>query len=103
MSKKKFAHKKENHVIKTSGQTNVFAVLSFIFGVLFFIPFGPILAIVFGFIALGQISKSNEEGKGLAIAGIILGFFWLLMLFIVLFFMMFFIGSTFLMFTPLVQ
>ena len=57
--------------------TNTFSTLSLIFGILFFIPFGPILAIVFGFLALGQIKHTGEPGRGMAIAGIVLGFFWL--------------------------
>lgn len=65
---------------KHNNQTNVLAILSLIFGVLFFIPFAPILAIVFGFIALGQINRTREQGRGMAIIGIILGFVWILLL-----------------------
>ncbi|WP_269522141.1 DUF4190 domain-containing protein [Coraliomargarita parva] len=54
------------------------AVASFLFGILFFVPFGFLLAIIFGFIALSRIKDSNGElkGKGLAIAGLVLGFGW---------------------------
>ncbi len=32
------------------------------------------LGVIFGFVSLNQLKKSGESGKGLAIAGIILGF-----------------------------
>lgn len=58
--------------------TNVFAILALVFGVL-----GGVLAIVFGHIALSQIKRTGENGRGLAIAGLILGYvfvaFWLLL------------------------
>ena len=56
---------------KTSG----LAIASPILGILFFIPFAPLLAVVFGIIALIKISKSKGElkGEGLAIAGVVLG------------------------------
>ena len=47
---------------------NVFAILSLVFAFVFF-PLG----VVFGFVALSQIKKTGEKGKGLAIAGIIIG------------------------------
>ena len=49
-------------------------------GFLFFIP--GILGIVFGFIARGQIKRSNgkQKGDGMAIAGIIVGFAWVALL-----------------------
>jgi hypothetical protein len=34
---------------------------------------GPILGLVFGFIALNQIKQSGQGGRGLAIAGIVIG------------------------------
>jgi len=33
-----------------------------------------ILAIVFGFVSINQIKRSGERGRGLAIAGVVLGF-----------------------------
>ncbi len=38
--------------------------------IIFFAP----LSIIFGFIALGQIKRSNEQGKTLAVVGIVFGF-----------------------------
>jgi hypothetical protein len=66
--------------------TNAFAiaslacsiVLSWLFGL------GGILAVVFGTIALRTIAQNGERGRGLAIAGIIIGsiaiVFWLIVL-----------------------
>lgn len=96
-------YKKKDVSQKKTSQVNVFAVLSLIFGIAFFIPFGPILAIVFGFIALSQISKNSEEGKGLAIAGIILGFLWIFVMLMILLFIILAISSAFMMLLPLAQ
>lgn len=55
-----------------SQPTNTMAILSLVFGFLI-----SILGVIFGFIALGQLKKpehANEQGKGLAIAGIVIGF-----------------------------
>jgi hypothetical protein len=71
--------KKKNKEYALHSQTNTYAILSLIFGILFFIPFGPILAIIFGFLALGQIKHTGEPGRGMAISGIVLGFFWILL------------------------
>lgn len=56
---------------KTSG----LSIASLVLGILFFIPFAPLLAIVFGIVALVKISKSKGEfkGEGMAIAGLVLG------------------------------
>ena len=34
---------------------------------------GPILGLIFGFIALGQIKQTGQRGRGMAIAGIVIG------------------------------
>ena len=34
---------------------------------------GPILGLIFGFIALGQIKQTGQGGRGMAIAGIVIG------------------------------
>jgi hypothetical protein len=36
-----------------------------------------VLAIVFGFIARNQIKQNPQDGSGMALAGIILGFLWI--------------------------
>jgi Domain of unknown function (DUF4190) len=48
--------------------TNTMAILALIFGIII----AP-LGIVFGFIARGQIKRTGEGGDGLALAGIIIG------------------------------
>lgn len=50
-------------------KTNVLAIVSLVSS--FFIS---ILGIILGFVALSQIKKTGESGRGLAIAGIIIGF-----------------------------
>lgn len=52
-----------------SQSTNACAILALIFGIL-----GGVLGIVFGHIALSQIIRTGESGRGLAIAGLVLGY-----------------------------
>lgn len=54
-------------------RTNGFAIASLVLGLL---GCGSILAVIFGHVALGQIRRANgaEGGRGLAIAGLILGY-----------------------------
>ena len=62
--------------------TNTMAILALIFAFVF----AP-LGIVFGFIARGQIKRTGESGDGLALAGLILGaIFTLLIIASILFF-----------------
>lgn len=49
--------------------TNVFAVLALVFGII-----GGLLGLVFGHIALSQIRRTGEAGRGMAIAGLALGY-----------------------------
>jgi hypothetical protein len=68
-------------------KTNGLAIASLVCGIggfLFFVP--AILGIVFGFIARSQIRQSagRQSGEGLAIAGIIVGFAWIVLFVIVL-------------------
>jgi Domain of unknown function (DUF4190) len=56
-------------------RTNPWAVASLVCGIAqFFVPPGVILAIVFGHIARRQIRRTGEGGRGLATAGLILGY-----------------------------
>ena len=57
-------------------QTSGKAVASLVLGLLFFVPFAFIAAIVFGHIALSEIKKSagRLQGEGMAIAGLVLGY-----------------------------
>ncbi|WES64075.1 DUF4190 domain-containing protein [Microbacter sp. GSS18] len=47
---------------------NIFAILSIIF-----VWFAGVLGLIFGYIALSQIKKTGERGRGLALASVILG------------------------------
>jgi type IV pilus assembly protein PilA len=60
---------------ETSGK----AIASLICGLSFFVPFLFVAAIVFGHLALSEIRKSagRLKGEGLAIAGLVLGYLWI--------------------------
>jgi hypothetical protein len=53
--------------------TNGFAIASMVLGILWLYWVGSVLALVFGYIALKQIKQRGEGGKGMAIAGVVLG------------------------------
>jgi len=57
-------------------RTNAFAITALVLGIL---P-GAVLAIVFGVLALRQIRRTGDRGKGMAIAGIVLGGVWTLLI-----------------------
>ena len=52
---------------------NGMAIASMVLGILWLYWVGSILALVFGYIALNQIKTRNENGRGMAIAGVVLG------------------------------
>jgi uncharacterized membrane protein len=54
--------------------TNGMAIASMVLGILWLYWIGSILAIIFAFVALNQIKLRNQQGRGMAIAGLILGF-----------------------------
>lgn len=56
-------------------RTNGFAVASLVLGILWLFWVGSILALVFGYIAKSQVDGAGgaQGGRGLAIAGIVLG------------------------------
>ena len=49
------------------------AIASLVLGILWLDWIGSVLALIFGYIALGQIKQRQQGGRGLAIAGITLG------------------------------
>jgi Domain of unknown function (DUF4190) len=55
------------------GRTNGLAVASLVLGIVWLCGVGSILALVFGAMALSRIKRTGEGGRGLAIAGIVLG------------------------------
>lgn len=57
--------------------TNGLAVASLVFGLLgwFLLPvLAPLLAVIFGHMARGQIRNTGEAGGGMAVAGLVLGY-----------------------------
>ena len=56
-------------------RTNGMAVASLVLGILWFWWIGSVLALIFGYVAKGEIDRSGgrQTGRGLAIAGIVLG------------------------------
>ena len=52
---------------------NGLAIASMVLGILWIYGIGSILALIFGYIALNQIKHRNESGRGMAIAGTVLG------------------------------
>ncbi|MCW2889639.1 MAG: hypothetical protein QOE54_6897 [Streptosporangiaceae bacterium] len=59
-------------------RTNGLAITAMIMGILGFLTCGvtSVLALIFGHIASGQIKRTGENGQGMALTGIILG--WIL-------------------------
>jgi Domain of unknown function (DUF4190) len=55
--------------------TSGFAVASLVLGIVWVCGIGAILALIFGYVALGQIKRSqgSMSGRGMAIAGVVLG------------------------------
>jgi hypothetical protein len=56
------------------GPTNGLAVAALVLGIVWAFWIGSALAIVFGHVALGQIRQRNQSGKGMAVAGLVLGY-----------------------------
>ena len=59
----------------TPRSTNGLAIAAMVLGIVWVYWIGSILALIFGYIAKGQINQSagRQGGKGMAIAGIVLG------------------------------
>lgn len=64
-----------NVVYVQQPKTNGLAIASLVLGIIWIYWIGSILALIFGYNAKGQIDRSNgmEGGRGLAVAGIVLG------------------------------
>ena len=74
------------YVIAAKPPYDGLAIASFILGLLWISFLGSIMAVIFGHIALRNIRRTHASGRGLAIAGLILGYIGLstLALFILL-------------------
>ncbi|HKH18497.1 MAG TPA: DUF1707 and DUF4190 domain-containing protein [Solirubrobacteraceae bacterium] len=59
---------------RPAGATNGLAIVSLIAGLLWMWWIGSILAVVFGHAALNQIARTGQPGRGIAIAGLALGY-----------------------------
>jgi Domain of unknown function (DUF4190)/Domain of unknown function (DUF1707) len=68
--------------VRHTRTTNGLAIASLVLGLLWMAWFGSIAAVICGHLALAQIrrSRGGQSGKGLAIAGLALGYFGLLTL-----------------------
>ena len=57
------------------GLLSMIPVIGIIFSIIaMFLWIAPVLAVIFGHIGLGQIKRTGEEGRGQAIAGLIIGY-----------------------------
>jgi len=59
----------------TLAYTNTFALVAIITAFL-----SPIAAIIFGHMALGQIKRTGDAGRGLALTGLIIGYSYFVMI-----------------------
>ena len=57
--------------------TNGLAIAALCCGIAGILPVAAVVGIVLGFVALGQLRRRIQNGRGLAIAGIVLGALWL--------------------------
>jgi hypothetical protein len=62
------------------GKVNRFAVASLILGLIGITVIGAIAGIVLGILALGQIRRTGQRGRGLAIAGLAFSVLWLVLI-----------------------
>jgi nitrate reductase NapE component len=53
--------------------TNTLAIVSLVLGLVWFYWVGSVLAVILGIVSLRQIRDRDEQGKGLAVAGIVIG------------------------------
>ena len=64
---------------KEKKKFNVFAIVGFVLSLVCFlggpgtVVLGPLAGLIFSIVALVQIKKNSQKGKGLAVAGVILG------------------------------
>ncbi len=68
----------KNKVQKKKNQYNACAIIGFILSIIGFFGIGlaALIGLVFGIVALVQIKHTHEKGKGIAIAAIVIGFIW---------------------------
>ncbi|OOP59478.1 peptidylprolyl isomerase [Arthrobacter sp. SRS-W-1-2016] len=69
-------------------KTNVLAILSLVFGIV-----GGIVAIPIGHIALSQIRRTGEGGRGMALAGLALAYSWVALILVYFVFVAFMLSQ----------
>jgi hypothetical protein len=60
--------------VRRPASTNGLAIAALVVGVIWMGWIGSVLAVAFGHVALSQIERSGQAGRGIAIAGIVLGY-----------------------------
>jgi hypothetical protein len=60
--------------VATVPPTNGLAIASFVLSLVTLCGVGSILGVIFGHVSLGQIKRQHQRGRGLAIAGLVLGY-----------------------------
>jgi hypothetical protein len=80
--------------VQQQARWNGFAIASMVLGIIWVYWIGSILALVFGYIAKSQIEQSGgrEQGMGMAVAGIVLG--WVGVGILTLFLLLLLLGAT---------
>ncbi len=58
--------------------TNGLAIAALCCGIAGFVPFASVVAIILGIVALNQLKRVVQAGRGMAVAGIVLGALWIL-------------------------
>ncbi|MFJ8745028.1 DUF4190 domain-containing protein [Embleya sp. NPDC127516] len=64
--------------------TNGLAIASMILGIVWIYWIGSLLAVIFGHIALAQTERTGQQGRGMAIAGVVLGWIGMALLALVI-------------------
>lgn len=73
------------YALPPSSTTNGLAIAGMVLGIVWFYWVGSLLAVVFGHVALHQIKRNPyQNGKGMAVAGLVLGYLGLAVLLLVL-------------------
>ncbi|WP_308202849.1 DUF4190 domain-containing protein [Crossiella sp. SN42] len=73
-------------------KTNGLSVAALVCGIIPFFVL-PLLGIIFGAIALNQIKRTGDEGRGMALAGLIVGCVWVGLFLLVFLIPLLFVGS----------
>jgi uncharacterized membrane protein YeaQ/YmgE (transglycosylase-associated protein family) len=68
LNRKKFVEAYNVQAADGSGETDGFAIAGFVVSLLI-----PIVGLVLSAVALGRLRKNGQKGRGLAVAGLILG------------------------------